>query len=66
MKKIDRIIYTLSLILLAAELGVMIISILAKPLSDTYLRVWGIITIVTLLAALYGFIRKRASMKKEM
>ena len=64
MNRIDRVIYTVAMILLAAELAVMIISILMKPLSDTYLRTWGIIVIITASAAVYGLVRKLMARRK--
>ena len=58
-------IYTIAMILLAAELGVMIISILAKPLSDAYLKIWGIIVLVTMAVAICCFILKLREKRKE-
>ncbi len=63
MKTIDKA-YAAALILLAAELAVMIISILSRPLSDMYLRVWGIVMLVTAAAALCCFIMKMKEKRK--
>ena len=59
MNRTYRIIFTVSAILLAAELAIMLISILSTPLSDIYLRVWGIIVLITACIAIFSFIQKR-------
>ncbi len=59
MNKAERIIYALSLVLLSLELAIMLISILSRPLTDTYLRGWGIAVLITAAVAVYGYIRKR-------
>ena len=59
MNRTYRIIFTVSAILLAAELAIMLISILSTPLSDTYLRIWGIIVLITVCVAVFSFIQKR-------
>ncbi len=59
MDRIARIIFIVSSLLLAAELGVMLVSILSTPLSDMYLRVWGIAVLITICIAVFSFFRKR-------
>lgn len=63
MNQRDRIIYTVSLVLLGAEAAVMLISILAKPVSDTYLKVLGFLMLATLIPAIYGFVRRLGGRK---
>ena len=65
MNKRDRIIYIVSMVLLAIELAVMIISILMHPFPDSYLRGWGIAAVITMAGAIYGFIRKLMAGRKE-
>ena len=58
MNRRDSIIYASALAALAAELVAVIIAILAQPLSDTALRIFGIIILITAIPAAYGFVRK--------
>lgn len=64
-RSMNKIIFRTAMILLAVELAVMIISILSRPLSDLYLRVWGIAVILTAAVAIYGLIKKIIEGKKE-
>lgn len=59
MRKRDAIIYRTAVILLAAELIVLGLSILLHPVSDGYLAAFGTAVLITMAAAAYGFIRSR-------
>lgn len=61
----DKIIFRASLLILALCLIVLIVSILAKPFSDGYLRGWGIAAIVALIPTLYGTFRLLQDRRKK-
>ena len=59
MKMNGKTIYTALMLLLGLEMAVMIISILSKPLSDAYLRVWGMLALLTAIPAAVLRLRRR-------
>ena len=59
MKMNGKTIYTTLMLLLGLEMAVMIISILSKPLSDAYLRVWGMLALLTAIPAAVLRLRRR-------
>lgn len=59
MKMNGKTIYTALMLLLGLEMAVMIISILSKPLSDAYLRFWGILALLTAIPAAVLRLRRR-------
>lgn len=58
MNRRDTIIYRAALILLGLEILITSLSILLRPVSDSFLITFGIIILVTCIPALYGFIIK--------
>ena len=59
MTDIPRIIYLVSVWVMAASLAILVISALMYPVSDAYLRTFGYITLAAAIGALYGLAKGR-------